>query len=247
MANTRFIFRNAPFRFLAEQLAQDADFLQDAQCILAIDEDAYPRLATRLAQSDAFLGRSALATIVSEVLGEGSDQIASIVYRLGGIIHEANMDAMEAANMLGKAIEEKAESLKPQDRRTLVDRICKLVAEPVGIAKQYKARQLVDAIVAELDTFRIICDIRPIFDDKRERIDGAIPLAILRLEYSKPDGETDVVELRVTEEQLARLGERITDASLKLKLIKDLLAGEGIPIPRTKSTIAEDDCNVAVE
>lgn len=241
MANRRFIFGNAPFRFLAEQLAQDTDFLRDAQCILAIDEDAYLRLATRLAQSDAFLSRPDLAAIVAEVLGEGSDRIASIVYRLGGIIHEADMDAMEAANVLGEAIEEKAESLKPQDRRTLLDRIRKLVAEPVGIVKQYKARQLVDAIGAELDTFQIICDIRPIFDDKRERIDGAIPLAVLRLEYSKPDGETDVVELRVTERLLERLGDRIKDASLKLRLIKDLLTRQDIPIPRTKSTIAEDE------
>ncbi len=247
MATRRFIFRNAPFRFLAEQLAQDADFLRDAQCILALDEDAYLRLATQLAKSDSFLSRSDLAAIAAHMLGEGSDRIASIVYRLGGIIHDADMDAMEAANVLGEAIVEKAEGLKPQDRQTLVNRIRKLVAEPVGIAKQYKAQQLVDAIGAELDAFRIICDIRPIFDEKRERIDGAIPLAVLRLEYSKPDGETDIVELRVTEKQLAKLGERITDASLKLKVIKDLLARQDIPIPRTKSAIAEDDGDAKVD
>ena len=148
------------------------------------------------------------------------------------------MDAMDA---LGKAIEEKAESLEPQERRTLTDRLRKLVAEPIGIAKQYKARQLVDAIGAELDDFRIICDIRPIFDQKRERIDGAIPLAILRLEYSKPDGESAVVELRVTEKQIAKFGEKIANANLKLRMIKELLANYQIAVPKTKSTVAEDE------
>ena len=142
---------------------------------------------------------------------------------------------------LAKAIEEKAEALEPQERRTLTGRLRKLVAEPIGIAKQYKARQLVDAIGAELDDFRIICDIRPIFDQKRERIDGAIPLAILRLEYSKPDGESAVVELRVTEKQIAQFGEKIVDANLKLRMIKELLTGQHVPIPRTKSTVSEDE------
>jgi len=142
---------------------------------------------------------------------------------------------------LGTAIEEKAESLEPQERRTLSERLRKLVAEPIGIAKQYKARQLVDAIGAELNDFRIICDIRPIFDQKRERIDGAIPLAILRLDYSRPDGESAVVELRVTEKQIAEFGEKIADANLKLRMIKELLTSQHVPIPRTKSTVSEDE------
>ena len=98
-----------------------------------------------------------------------------------------------------------------------------------------------DAIGAELDDFRIICDIRPIFDKQRERIEGAIPLAVLRLEYSKPDGESAVVEVRVTEKQIAKFGEKIADASLKLRVIKELLVKQDIPIPKTKSTIAEDE------
>ena len=216
----KFMFGRPPFRFLADHLAHDDDFLKDAQSILKLDEEAYLRLATQLAKTDSFLSRPELSALVRETLGEGSDQIASIIYRLGGIIHEADMDANDAMDALGKAIEEKAESLKADERRTLTARIRKLAAEPIGIAKQYKARELEDAIGAELDAFRIICDIRPIFDQKREQIDGAIPLTVLRLEYTKPDGESDVVELRITEKQLAKLGERIADASLKLKLIK---------------------------
>lgn len=237
----RFLLETPPFRFLADHLAQDADFLEDAQLILKLDEDAYLRLATQLAKTDAFLSHSELSRIVGEVLDEGSGHIASIIDRIGAIVHDADMDAMDAMDALGRAIEEKAESLEPQERRTLTERLRKLVAEPIGIAKQHKARQLVDAIGAELDDFRIICDIRPIFDRKRERIDGAIPLAILRLDYSKPDGESAVVEFRVTEKQIAKFGEMIADANLKLRMIKELLASQHVPIPRTKSTVSEDE------
>jgi hypothetical protein len=226
---------------LAEHLAQDEDFLDDVKQIIDLDEDAYLRLATQLAKADTFLSRSDLANIVGEVLSEGSERIASIVYRIGGIVHDADMDATKAMDVLAEAIEQKAERLEAPDRRTLTDRLRRLVAEPIGIAKQYKARELVDAIGAELDGFRIICDIRPIFDRNRERIDGAIPLSILRLDYSKPDGESAVVELRVTEKQIAQLGEKVADAKLKLKIIKELLASQDLPIPKTKSTVSEDE------
>ena len=152
------------------------------------------RLSTQLAKADTFLSRPDLEAIVDAAIGEGSDRITLIIYRLGGIVHDADMDVMDAMDALSKAIEEKAESLEPQQRRTLTERLRKLIAEPIGLAKQYKARQLVEAIGAELDNFRIICDIRPIFDQKHERIDGAIPLATFRLEYSTPDGDSAVVE-----------------------------------------------------
>ena len=241
MATRKFVFEGPPFSFLANQLAQDADFLEDAQHILELDEDAYLRLATQLAKADTFLSRPGLAAIVGAVIGEDSDRIASIIYRLAGVVHDADMDVMDAMDALSEAIKENAESLEPQQRQTLTDRLRKLTAEPIGLAKQYKARQLVNAIGAELDDFRIICDIRPIFDRKHERIDGAIPLATLRLEYSKPDGESAVVELRVTEKQIVEFGERISDANLKLKMIKELLDNQNVTIPRTKSTIAEDE------
>jgi hypothetical protein len=230
-----------PFNFLAGYLVQDSDFLDDAQDILKLDEGAYLRLATQLANADTFLSRPDLEAAVAAVLGEGSDRIASIIYRLADIVHDADMDVTKAMDALSKAIEEKAEALEPQQRRTLTERLRKLIAEPAGLAKQFKAQQLVGATGAELDDFRIICDIRPIFDQRHERIDGAIPLATLHLEYTTADGDSAVVELRVTEKQIAEFGQGIADATLKLRLIKDLLVSNHVIVPRTKSTVVEDE------
>jgi len=241
MATKKLVFGGPPFSFLADHLAQDADFLEDAQHILELDEDAYLRLATQLAKADTFLSRSDLGALVGTVICEGSDRIASIIYRLGGIVHDADMDVMDAMDALSKAIVEKAETLEPQKRRTLTERLRRLIAEPTGLVKQFKARQLVVAIGAELDDFQIICDIRPIFDQKHERIEGAIPLATLRMEYSTSDGDSAVVELRITEKQIVKFGEKIADASLKLRMIKELLASHNVTIPRTKATITEDE------
>lgn len=241
MASRKFVFGNPPFKFLADHLARDEDFLTDVRRIVDLDENAYLKLALQLEKSDKFLSRSDLIELVGNCLGGGFEPVARIIYRIGGIVHDAEMNAADAMNELAKAIAGKTESLTPDERQILTDRLRKLVAEPIGIAKQYKARDLVDAIGAELDSFRIICDIRPIFDRSRERIDGAIPMTVLRLDYTKPDGETAEVEVRLTENQISQFEEKIADAKLKLRMIKELLSQQQLPIPKTKSTITEDE------
>jgi hypothetical protein len=240
-ASRRFFLGNPPFKYLAAHLAQESDFLDDAHAILNLDEDKYLRLATQLSKSDAFLSRSDITKIVEESLGEESGRIAAIVNRIAGVIHDSGMEASDAMSEFSKAIEDKAEGLDPNQRLALADRLRRLVAEPVAIAKQFKARQLADAIGAELDDFRIVCDIRPVFDQKRERIDGAIPIAILSLEYETPDGDSSVIELRVTEKQIGQLAEKLTDAKLKLTMIKGFLTSHSVIIPKTKATFAEDE------
>lgn len=243
MATKRFMFGigSPPFRFLAEHLAQDSDFLEDAGYLLKLDEGDYLRLSAKLAKTDEFLSRTELTSIVNETLGDNdnSDRIATIIHRMGGIVYDADMNVVEAMDALGKAIEEKAESLQPQDRLKLINRLRKLATEPVGISKQVKAQQLVNVIGAELEDARIICDIRPIFDQDHQSIDGAIPLSTLRLEYTEAHGESSVVEILVTEQQIMELGEKIADAKLKLELIKSLLKNQGVSIPSTKATISK--------
>jgi hypothetical protein len=241
MAVFRRLFGEPPFQFLAMHLAQDDDFLKDARQILSLDDDAYRRLATQLSKADTFLSRSELAAVVAEAVGEGSDRLAKVIYGIAQIVHDADMPASEAMDVLATGIEDKSTSLGLEERRTLIERLRKLVAEPIGFAKQFKARQLVDAIGAELDAFRIICDMRPVFDQGRERIVGAVPITMLRLEYTRTDGDSAVVEVRVTEKQLTQFGERVEEARRKLRIIKDLLTQSKITIPKTKSTVPEDE------
>jgi hypothetical protein len=244
MARNRKLFLgNPPFQFLVAHLAQDEDFLNDARSILELDQEECGRLASRLGRTDLFLDRPSLFSLVSEIIGdqEKAQKIASIIYRVGGMLHDADIPATEAMDELGRALQEKADGIEPEDRRTLVQRLRSLSAEPIGLAKQYKARRLVDATGSKLDEFQIICDVRPIFDQSRERIEGAIPLAILRLEYSSPDRESAVVEMRITEKQLEDFRAKIETAHRKLKLIKVLLVNQRLPVPRTGATVTEEE------
>lgn len=243
MAQKRIMYGTPPFRLVADFLVRDEDFQNDARRILDIDQDDFARLAERLNGAKAFVSRSGVVLIVKDCLGESdnSEDLASTIWRLSDIVHDAEVDTDDAMQLLAKAIETKAEGLEEEEREQLVERLQKLIVDPVGIAMQHKAGKLVGAIGAELDDFRLICDIRPIFDEKHERIDGAFPLSYLRLEYSQPDGEPTVVEVRVSEKQIIELEKKFSDAKRKLTMIKEHLSKQHVTIPQTTSTLSESD------
>jgi len=107
MASRKFVFGNPPFKFLADHLARDEDFLTDVRRIVDLDKDAYLKLASQLAISDKFLSRSDLVELVANCLGDGFEAVARIIYRIGGIVHDAEMNAADSMDELARAIEGK--------------------------------------------------------------------------------------------------------------------------------------------
>ena len=75
-----------------------------------------------------------------------------------------------------------------EQRKLLADRIEKLVAVPAGLARQYKAEQLAEATGTELEDLQVICDLRPVFNEERSEIEGAIPISTLKLDVLGPNG-----------------------------------------------------------
>jgi hypothetical protein len=156
------------------------------------------------------------------------------------MLHQADMPANEAMEELSNAL--RANSSFGDGRASLlVDRLRKLVVAPPGLALQFKAQQLVTFTGTELDDFRFICDIRPVIDGARTQVEGLIPLTVLRIEYSLPDGEDSVIELRVTRRQLRDFSLKAKDAEAKLALLERLVMAQGIEIPRINATIAPED------
>jgi hypothetical protein len=142
---------------------------------------------------------------------------------------------------LATAIRDKTEGLSIPERDQVADRIKALISNATGLAKQCKARQLVDATGSELEKIQVICDLRPIFDEDRKRIEGVVPLSLVRLEYKSLTGDTEVVELRITEKQIDEFQSKLAMAKKKIGLIKHLALSHRLPIPKTKSTVTEED------
>ena len=244
MASVRqLLFGQPPFKFMASHLAQDEDFLADGRFLLSISDADFSRVAIKLGIRDDFLSTPVVRSITDDALGEGeqSEKLSKIIMRVGHVLHDADMPANKAMDVLGKAIEKRSEALSVDERQKLVKRFRVLIAEPLGLARQFKAERLVAATGAELDKVRVVCDMRPVFDAGRESIEGVIPLAVLRIEYTTVGQDSQVVEMRVTKKQLEEIQSLVTAAIRKLEVITDHLQSQNVTLPETKATLGEEE------
>lgn len=241
MARRYFAIDTPPFAVLAEHLAKDEGFVSDAKTILQIDDEKLDALAQALAQDESFLDRRTLSRVVEESLGSGENasDVSRIVWRLNQILRDADEPLEETVALLKGAISEFSEAISDADRDSVGERLEKLAAVPKAFARQQKAQQLAEATGAELEEIQIICDMRPVFDEERSKIEGAIPITTLRLSTIGADGIPSSIEVRLTEQQVADLLAKARLAESKISVIKRTLREKSITVPFTSATIDE--------
>jgi hypothetical protein len=69
---------------------------------------------------------------------------------------------------------------------------------------------------------RIITDIRPVFDDERNKIVGGIIMHTLRIEYRGDDGRRRSMSIELDNRDIERLAHSCADASQKMEAAKTL-------------------------
>lgn len=242
MARTVFSFvTTPPFSVIADYLAKDEDFIADAGAVLSLDAPVCAALESALIAEKSFLSRKMLNGIVERVLGSESEEIKKVsafIWRVHRTIRRDSDETVErAVALLRKAIEENTKELTEEQRKLLADRIEKLVAAPTGLARQYKAEQLADVTGTELEDLQVICDLRPVFNEERSEIEGAIPISTLKLDVLGPNGMPARIEVRLTEVQIADLFEKAHYAQTKLSSIKQMMAKCSIALPITSATV----------
>jgi len=232
-----------PFSVVADYLAKDEDFITDAGALLGLEESECAAVERALASETSFLSRKSLNGVVQKVLGPESPKakkVSAFIWRVHRTIRRDSDEPVErSVAILRRAIGEHSESLTGEQKILLADRIEKLVAVPTGLARQHKAEQLAEATGTELEDLQLICDLRPVFNEERSEIEGAIPISTLKLDVLGPNGLPSRIEVRLTEEQVADLFEKVHYAQTKLSVIKRTLAKSSIPLPSTSATLEE--------
>lgn len=236
----RFSVVRPPFRVLAEHLAQDDSFLDDARAILAMDETTVEALGDALAADESFLDRSNLERVLHRFLPaeDTAKDVSRTISRMADMLRDADEPLGSAVRLLKEAICEHSTKLEQEDRRKLGDRIEKLSVLPQGLTRQHKAEQLAEATGRELEQLQILCDLRPVLTEDRRTVEGAIPITTLTLQVDDA-GTSSTLEIRMTERQVIELCEKAEFARTKLETIKRMLEEKSIVMPRTSATVAE--------
>lgn len=232
-----------PFRVLIDFVAQQEGFRPNAEAVLHIDDKHFGELVRALREFDGFLDRAALSGIVSQTLpADGRpDSVTSVVWRLNRYVRESDETFEESLRLLKAAVTEHVEGLEPEQLDKLGERLALLIAEPTGFARQHKAEQLVEATGREVAAIQVICDVRPVFNEERTEIQGALPISTLTLDLIERDGRTSRVEVHLSERQIVDLCAKAESARGKVALIKKMLAEKEIVLPRTLATLDDGD------
>lgn len=226
------------FRAMAESLAQSEDFVRDASDVLRIEPPVFEQLVRRLAEP-RFLDRTEIHNVVARTLGDGelAQRVSRLIGRLSAMVRQADEPAGEAMRLLREAFADKCEEGDVQQRSQIADRLERLILEPPGLTQQHKAEQLASLVEAELDEAQLICDVRPVFNDDRTEIQGAVPISRLILDLTRSDGTSVRTEVGITEDQIFELRDRADAAIRKLDAIKGFLKSPTtVLIPHTSAT-----------
>jgi hypothetical protein len=222
-----------PFRFIAERLLSEKGSREDLKQVASLSEPEFSSLAASLAAHPNFLTAGDVGEIVQRnVSGEVAEALARALIRVNYAIRSAQETEEEALRTLCGTLDRFPQDFPREAAEVIKARLPVLLLAPKAFKRQKKAEALADATGADLNALNIICDIRPVFDEEKKEVDGALVISTLTLEIIELDGRVSSVECRLTEKQIDDLCKVSLFAKQKLEVIKTLLNAKSIPWAR---------------
>ena len=234
MAETVFYMRGALPLWMDQRVPPE--LIADAKILLELQPDQLESLAFELSSFDGFLDKPTLKKIVKSFVPNDDDAVR--VYRLISQIDESLRQTKSGLDGLLERIAEAVKSPEdPKNQLTLAEfdelkRRMSIVLKPyAGLNRQAKAQRLSEATGLRLENVEIICDLRPVFDDRREAIEGVIPYTILRIVCIGADGLPVAMETILTQAEVEELAKKSEAAVKKLDRLRAFLAEKELQIP----------------
>lgn len=213
--------------------------LADLKEVAGLSDADVKALSQCLASAKGFLDPKALAATIRQVVHE--ENAAQSVRRA-----LRNLGPQDVEPLL-KALSDQGQeegSLLAQDS---LGRLAKILPELIqaypALARFEKAERLAKLTGQELESFELICDLRPIFDESRTQLEGMMPYTRLRVVAKGADGLPNAFEAELSEQAVHDLAEKAEKAKEKLQVLRktaESVASEGLPdLPLTRAAKTE--------
>jgi hypothetical protein len=190
-----------------EKIVQTADALRTTESLknLTTDEQPFNRIASSAGLS--FAQSVSVWSTVSNLSRQRTDQ---------------KINDGDFLDDLDRLRPEDAPALDQTRRRALLQ----LFARTKEGYLLEKANFLRTAYLPSLVSCRSVCDIRPLFDEKRERIEAAALVVMLGLETETEDQEMETIAIQATRAKLVELKKCISEAEQKLAVMERHFSGK---------------------
>ena len=221
--------------------------IRDARVLLDFEESQLEAIREDLNKFPGFLeGTELESRLRSHVRDEEScRRLARLIGvaddRWRQLDHDVSHIIGQVEKWLADVTNQKKGLLSQEEFQTLRKRLPIIIQRYPALDRQAKAESLAEATGQPLQKLELICDLRPVFDKARDKVEGMIPLTILKVVCTAVDGLPIAMEAILSEKDVARLAKATADAQRKLQKLRALVTNTGIPIPSTDLTRQSDE------
>jgi hypothetical protein len=213
------------------QLRPFSQQIADLQQVVSLGASVLTEVKTKLAVASPTLGPGTLRKAISEVVGEQrAEPLVRQLLWLRGIVRQSGESISNVIKALGDAVVTRSgdndidgdqwEAVMAPLQSLVDDKCVRLAATAIELSYDYANL---------LRRTKVLTDVRPIFNDAGDGIDGAVVSFTMRLRYSNADGEHDL-SIALDENDIKTLQEQCQRAILKA---------------RTASAMMVDRCEIA--
>ena len=210
----------------------------DLRVLLQIPREQFERFQKALADYSGFLDQPGLLELLKGHFPDGAlgDVIGRII-RFADSQRSIVQGYPERLFDRFTSLEENGKRIFSETEASLLkERLSQLVLNIPGLDRQTKAEELAAATGQRLQRIQLICDFRPIFDKKRETVEGLIPFTTLKLTCTGTDGLPVSMEAILSASDVERLCEAAGLAREKLQKLREMANRNQIRVPMTDLT-----------
>lgn len=212
------------------------EMVGDLKAITTVSADLLDKVAADLSGVDGFLDTTALNARLRSLLPQ--DAPVASVRRV--VLNLKSEDVERLLKQLRPIQEDNADDfpLSAGDLDNLNTLLPRLLRPIPALRRYRKAERLAKITGQPLEDVQLICDLRPVFDENRQNVEGLIPFTHFKIVATGGDGLPRVFEAELTAEQVIDLAEQAKRAIAKLEVLRekaDQWADFGMPnVPSTR-------------
>ncbi|OHB85966.1 MAG: hypothetical protein A2V98_09325 [Planctomycetes bacterium RBG_16_64_12] len=240
------LYIRGPFPIEPEPGIPDG-LIRDAKRVLDLEPAQIESVRGRLEAFGGFLDREKVEEfLASDIQDEETRRaLARLIANVGRRLIMASQTAEQLVSHIETWLEDKENQqkglLSREEFEQMRPRLPILLRRFPGLERQAKAERLSHATGLPLEKIDIICDVRPIFDKDRDRVEGMIPYTTLRIVCTGVDGLPVAFEAVLTQQDVKQLAKASANAEKKVSKLRELLQQKDLSVPRVDMTMETDE------
>ncbi len=218
MADRVILLASTPDEF-ARGIYVPEEMLSDLIEISRLDQGQADKIATDIEACPGFLDDDRLREIVSHHVENrsASDAILRAIQNIRPDSIEKTLATLRAWRDANPA---RGERLPDSSLEAIGAILPGVIRSFPALERQRKATRLASLTGNRVRDIEIVCDARPVFDVRREKIEGLLTQTLLKVVYEGQNDEMQCVEFVLTKKHLDDLGKKLDQARQKLEALE---------------------------